>query len=319
MTIQPIFSIGLLLMGFVAAVGATGYYIFRNGHSISEKIFTMIRLSVIYLLVFIIGLRPVSVATDFEFSTKNLDVLFVVDTTISMWALDYDGGKPRMEGVRKDIDYILGELAGSNFGLVTFDDTAHVLSPFTQDLKYIEDTVDILERPDIEMATGSNLSVPYSDIKALLESSDKKDNRKAIVFYFSDGEKTNQNEDVSYKELAQYIDAGAVLGYGTSSGGRMKNGYTYIYNEDGSGEAISRIDEESLKRIAEELGVEYLNENLGNAALSGRIEMIKQQSTTIVERSLGAERYVDTYYWFALALAVMLIFETALFAGRGRL
>ena len=154
MTIQPIFPIGILLLGFVGAIGISAYCIFKGGHALSEKIFTLARLFVIYLLVLIIGLRPVSVATDYEFSTKNLDVLFVVDTTISMWAQDYNGNRPRMDGVKNDISYILGELAGSNFGLVTFDDTAHVLSPFTQDLKYIEDTVDILTMPDIEYAMG---------------------------------------------------------------------------------------------------------------------------------------------------------------------
>ena len=177
MTIQPIFPIGALFALFVAAVCISAYYIHKSGQTLAEKIFTLVRLLIIYLLVLIIGLRPVSVATDYEFSTKNLDVLFVVDTTISMWAMDYNGNRPRMEGVQADIDYILGELAGSNFGLVTFDDTAHVLSPFTQDLKYIEDTVDILAMPEIEYAMGSSLSVPYSDIRSLLESSNKKENR----------------------------------------------------------------------------------------------------------------------------------------------
>ena len=319
MTIQPIFPIGLLFLGLVAAVCGTAYLFLRNGMITANNIFTVLRLSAIYMLVFIIGLRPVTVATDYEFSTKNLDVLLVVDSTISMWARDYEGSSPRMEGVQKDVDYILGELAGSNFGLVTFDDTSHVLSPFTQDIKYIEDLMDIIAVPDSGYALGSNLSVPYSDVKALLESSRKKENRKTIVFYISDGEVTNDKEVTSFADLASLVDSGAVLGYGSLEGGRMKEGYSYIYDYDSHGDAISKINEDNLKKVADELGVQYLNLNGGNAALTGLIELIKQQSATIVEKGFGAERYIDTYFYFALALAVMLVIEMAVFIRRGRL
>ena len=287
----------------------------------ADNVFTILRLSVIYLLVLIIGLRPVSVATDYEFSAKNLDVLFVVDSTISMWAQDYNGKNTRMSGVVKDVDYIIGELAGSNFGLVTFDDTSHVLSPFTQDMKYIEDLIDIIAVPDPDYAMGSNLSVPYSDIRALLESSRKKENRKTVVFYISDGEVTNERETVSYADLADMIDTGAVLGYGSIEGGKMKNGYSYsyIYDYDNHGDAISKMDEDNLKKVAEEFDVQYLNLNGGNAALAGLIELIKQQSATVVEQGFGAERYIDTYYYYALALAVMLVIELVIFIRRGRL
>lgn len=319
MTIQPILPIGLLFLGFVAAVCGTTYFFLRNGMITSENIFTILRLTAIYLLVFIIGLRPVTIATDYEFSTKNLDVLFVVDSTISMWARDYDGKEPRMEGVKKDVNYILGELAGSNFGLVTFDDTSHVLSPFTQDMKYLEDLVDIIAVPDSNYALGSNLSVPFSDVKALLESSRKKENRKTIVFYISDGEVTNDKEVTSFADLAPLVDSGAVLGYGSAQGGKMKEGYSYIYDYDSHSDAISKIDEDNLKKVADELGVQYLNLNGGNAALTGLIELIKQQSATITEKGIGAERYIDTYFYFAAALVVMLLMELAVFIRRGRL
>ena len=201
---------------------------------------------IIYVLAFIIGLRPVTVETSYEFAAKNLDVLFVIDSTISMWALDYNGRNSRMQGVRADVNYILNELAGSNFGLVTFDDTSHVLSPFTQDLKYIADMVDLLATPESYYAYGSDLATPYYDIEALLKSSDKKENRKTIVFYISDGEVTNERKsDTSYADFAGYIDSGAVLGYGTESGGRMKENYRYIYDYETGQDAVSKIDEES--------------------------------------------------------------------------
>ncbi|WP_175560270.1 vWA domain-containing protein [Butyrivibrio sp. YAB3001] len=276
-------------------------------------------MTIIYLLVLVIGLRPVKVDTKYEFSTKNLDVLFVIDTTISMWARDYNGYNPRMVGVKEDVNAILNELAGSNFGLVTFDNSSHVLAPFTQDLKHISNLVDILAVPDSFDASGTNMVVPYMDIDGLLQSSNKKENRKTIVFYISDGEITTEEGKTSYAELSKYIDSGAVLGYGSENGGKMKEGYDYIYDPETHKDALSKIDEENLKQIAEDLGVQYLNMNGGNAGLKGLIEIIKEQSTTIVEQGDGAEKYIDTYYIFAALLAAMLMIEGLVYIRKGRL
>ncbi len=319
MKLQPLFPIELCLFILLVVAVVTVIVVARNGLGLLEKLYTLIRLFVIYLLVFIIALRPVTIATDYEFTTKNLDVLFVVDSTISMWAGDYNGNRPRIEGVRQDVKYILSELAGSNFGLITFDNTSRVISPFTQDSQYIADTIDILSIPDVNYAKGSNLSVPYSDIQSLLESSSRKENRKTIVFFISDGELTNHKEMSSYEELASMVDGGAVLGYGSEEGGTMKYDYGYVYDNDTESTAVSRIDEESLKKLSEELGVEYLNMNSGNFGLSGILELIREQSATIVQKDIGAERYNDTYYYFALVLLLCLFVEAAYFVRKGRL
>ena len=321
MSTRPILSVGVLVAILVIAMGATAFLIFRSKVNSKEKIFSLMRLYVIYVLAFIIGLRPVAMETRYEFATKNLDVLFVVDNTISMWAKDYDGKKERMSGVRRDVSFVINELAGSNFGLVSFDDTAHVLSPFTQDMQYIKDLLYTLESPDSYYAKGSDLSVPYQDIDALLRSSSKKENRKTIVFYISDGEVTNGDEIKDYSDLAQYIDAGAVLGYGSETGGKMKNSYGSgnVYDYNAHRDAISMIDEGNLTMIAEQLGVTYLNLNSGNEALMGYVDIIKDSSRTIIESGDGAEVERDTYYFFAIPLALMVLLEIVIVVRKGYL
>ncbi|MBP3273714.1 MAG: VWA domain-containing protein [Butyrivibrio sp.] len=321
MSIKPILPIGVLLLVIAALFGVTALLIIRNKFNTKEKITSLLRMSAIYVLILVIGLRPVIPETQYEFATKNLDVLFIVDNTISMWAQDYNGKRERMSGVIKDANSIINELAGSNFGLVTFDDTAHVLSPFTQDMQYIKDLFDTFKSPDSDYAMGSDLSIPYQDIDALLRSSARKENRKTIVFFISDGEITNGKELVDYSELAQYIDAGAVLGYGSENGGKMKEdfGYGYIYDYSTHKDAISRIDEENLNKIATDLGLQYLNMNSGSSALDGAVEIIKESSKTIIESGNGAEIERDIYFFFAYPLIFMIVFEIVLFVRRGRL
>ena len=320
MRIQPIFPVVLMLLVFAIVLGFTVAIICRNQIQTKEKIFAIARLGIIYLLVLCIGLRPVTVDENYEFSAKNLDVLFIVDTTISMWAEDYNGKNKRMEGVVDDAHYIINELAGCNFALVTFDDSAHVLAPFTQDFKYIENLFDTFSIPDSYVASGSDLSMPYKDIESLLLSSSRKENRKTIVFYISDGEITNGTKLKSYAELAQYVDGGAVFGYGTQKGGKMKEGsWGYLYDYDTHKDALSKIDEENLKQIADDLGIDYQNVNNGNAPIKGTIEIIKESSKTIIENDKGAEIYKDTYYFFAIGLAIMLLLELAIIIKKGRL
>ena len=321
MSIQPIFPLGAMLAVFAVLFLATSYLVIKNKTKTGDRIATLARLSIIYVLALVIGIRPVLVETKYEFATKNLDVLFVVDNTISMWAQDYNGKKERMQGVRKDVNFIIDELAGSNFSLVTFDDTPHVLAPFTQDLQYIRDLLDTFTTPDSYYAKGSDLSIAYKDIESLLLSSNRKENRKTIVFYISDGEITNGKELKDFGELGQYVDAGAVLGYGSAEGGRMKDSYGsgYIYDYSTHKDAVSRIDEENLKKIAEGLGIEYMNMNNGNSSLIGSVELIKESSKTIIENGNGAEVRKDIYFYLAYPLMLMIMVEIILVARRGRL
>lgn len=319
MTIQPIIPVLVLIIIFAGLFLGTAFVIIKNKSKTKDKILTLLRLSIIYVLAFVVGLRPCLIETKFEFSTKNLDVLFVVDTTYSMWAEDYKEKKPRMSGAVKDIKYIMDELAGSNFALVTFDNQPKVISPFTQDKPYIETMLDLLEKPDISYSSGSDMSAPYNDLEALVLSSYRKEQRKTIVFFVSDGEITNNAELKDYSDLAQYIDGGAVLGYGTEKGGKMKDGSGYLYDEETHDDAISCMNEENLNKIAENMGIEYLNLNDGNNALKNVVQMVLQISADVLEESDGAEIYKDIYYFFAIPLALMLLLELAIVLKRGRL
>jgi Ca-activated chloride channel family protein len=319
MTIKPILPLWVLLPVFALLFAAAAFFIFKNRSRIADKIFTFVRMFLILALALVIGIRPCLVETKYEFATKNLDVLFVIDTTISMWARDYNGSRERMNGVAKDVNLIIDELAGSNFGLVTFDDSAHVLAPFTQDMQYIRDLVDTFKTPDSYYAQGSDLSIPMKDIESLLISSSKKENRKTIVFYISDGEITNGKELVDYSPLGQYIDNGAVMGYGTEDGGKMKDGYETIKDPETGKDGISKIDEDNLNQIAEDLGLQYMNMNSGNDSIKGAIEVIKESSKTIIENGQGAEIQRDIYFYFAVPLAILLFVEIWLIVRRGRL
>ena len=139
-----------------------------------------------------------------------------------------------------------------------------------------------------------------------------------IVFFISDGEITNNDALCSFSEIRQYIDGGAVLGYGTEEGGKM---YVYDYFSDDFevvqdesdfpyNDAISRIDEKNLKAIAKDLGISYknMNKNDTDDVIDDIIKDItKNTASSLENKSLSG--YKDIYYIFVIPLLLILIYE----------
>ncbi len=291
----------------------------RRDSALWKKILGGLRIGLILFLAFMINLRPMDKRYNAEVEMKNLDVLFVVDTTISMWAEDYDGKNPRMEGVLKDTEYIIDELSGSNFGLIRFDNRSQILAPFTQDHETVKDAFSTISQPDVYYAKGSSLNKAYDDMKLLLESSSTKPERLTIVFFISDGEITDGSELMSFKELGPYVEAGAVLGYGTSKGGVMSTGSwgSHVRDPETNQDAISKIDEDNLKQVAADLDIDYINMK-STSNIKYLVDSIKSGSSLTIEKS-DSVSYEDVYYMYAIPLVILLVLELVLFIRRGRI
>lgn len=316
MEFRPIINIWILIPVFAAALALILFHIFKRQEKLKTNILSAIRIGLIIALSFIIMLRPSKMETSHDVFLSNLDVMFVVDDTISMWADDMGG--TRMDEVKKDVDYIMDELAGANFALITFDNYSEIRSPYTQDVDDVRDNLESISVMDSDDATGSSMNTPYNDIESLLKSTAKKKNRQAIVFFISDGEITNNDELMDFSGLKQYIKNGAVLGYGTEDGGTMKDEYgNYIYDEETREKGISKIDEENLKSIADALGLSYIHvEDKHSADL--RLSTIKSLAKNVATKQKLI--YYTDYYWiFALPLFFMLAWEFFSVATRKRL
>ena len=319
MITQPVIPAQVLLPLLAVVYGFMLFRLFRRKKPLSGKILSAVRMFCILALVFLINLRVMKERGDMDVEMKNVDVLFVTDTTISMWAEDYDGRKPRMEGVQKDIQYIMNELYGGSFALIRFDNRSQILAPFTQDADTVADALETIKAPDRYYATGSSLNTAYEDMEKLLKSSEKKEGRQTYLFFISDGEITDDSELRSFHDLAALTDGGAVLGYGTAEGGKMSDGryHSYVTDPDTWQAAVSCIDEDNLRKIASDLGIEYIHMNSSRnvqAVCSG----IRQASSAVSGRK-DAVVYDDTYYQYAYPLILLLLLEAWLFIRQRKL
>ena len=318
----PQFWFIVLAAGFAVIAATTIYILVKRGigQVKSRRGLTALLLLLAMLAgIAAVGIRPMYLSPDSEIKTTNLDVAFVVDTTISMWAEDHQGGT-RIDGVRKDIRSIMEALPGSSFSLITFDNGAQILTPFTQDIVALEDMLGELEMPSYATSRGSSLNTSYEALHMMVESAARKEGeRKTVVFLFSDGETTNGDALQSFKDLGRLVDSGAVLGYGTESGGAMYYpGRGYIRNSSNGDKALSRIDETTLRQIAGDLSVPYINETKdAGTSLAGRLRSVRMMSREAAFAAGNREGYTETYHYFAMFVEFLLLIWLYLTICRG--
>ena len=275
-----------------------------------------IRQILIIILLFVINMRIMVRGNDVPTVIPKVDVLFVVDNTISMLAEDYNGNGRRMDAVENDCKYITEQFPGASFSVVTFGDSVQMLIPYTVDANMAGETIGVLQGQPKYHAQGTSLNEVMGTMEQMLD--DGRNNYK-ILFFISDGEVVNSDELKSYKGLDKYVDAGAVLGYGTEKGGPMKvveyfdekSEYLYYYDDNYEKKlAISRIDEGNLKSIASDFGIDYIHMT-DQSEISSTIKDLqtKVSNLEVIEDMESKEGCTDIYYLFVIPLVLLLIVD----------
>ena len=275
-----------------------------------------IRQILIIILLFVINIRIMIRGNDVPTVMPKVDVLFVIDNTISMLAEDYNGDGRRMDAVKNDCKYIIEQFPGASFSLVTFGDSVQMEIPYTVDANMAVETIGLLQGQPKYSAQGTSLNEAMGTMEQMLD--DDRNNYK-ILFFVSDGEVINSDELKSYKGLEQYVDAGAVLGYGTEKGGPMKvveyfeeeSEYLYYYDDNYDKKmAISKIDEGNLKSIASDFGINYVHMT-NQSEINSTIKDLqaKVEKLEVREDMESKEGYADIYYLFVIPLVLLFIVD----------
>jgi Ca-activated chloride channel family protein len=317
----------------------------RRGAPISA----LARGTAVVVLATVIAVDPALTGGSSEARRAAADVLFVVDTTSSMAALDYDVDSPRLDGVRADIVELAAEFPGAHFALIRFDSQARLELPWTTDLGALETAVSVLRQERALYSRGSRLDLPLQIIDEQLPrpSAATGDGSYSVVFYFSDGE-TRRGADTespaldgqtglvlpdddesqlgiaSFAELAGDVDGGAVFGYGTPKGAPMLQFFgsdALFVSADAEGPSSPYVQDfatgqTAISRLDEGNLVEIADE-LGvpytqrgePGGLSGTAAALAGAAPTVSD---GARETPRRLYWIpALALLAVLLWQAA--------
>jgi Ca-activated chloride channel homolog len=253
-------------------------------------------------------LRPGIPGGETETLATEVDIVFVIDTTASIVAEDWDGDRPRIEGVRADVDDIVNRYPGARFSVITFDADAVVRVPLTTDATAVVSSVSVL-RPEVTAnSRGSSVGIAAQLLEdTLVSAASLSPDRVRMAFYLGDGEQTSGDTVESFADSSDLISGGAVLGYGTAAGGPMRitslddgqSGYIMYQGE----RALSVIDPTNLQGIADDLGVAY-QERSPDETLT--VPDVPATTTT----TAGTTEAVTEYSWLvALVIAALLAIE----------
>ncbi|KAA1264209.1 VWA domain-containing protein [Leptospira interrogans] len=193
----------------------------ERSSSFPDVRWVLVRILLIFAVlvcVFFAGLKTEMKDEKKEESFKGVDILFLVDVSLSMQAID--SSPTRLAKFKEVLLRMLPSLSGNRFGMIVFAGSPFLYCPMTTDVSAFSDYVRGL---DVDMVgdRGTDLSQAFTKAEGLLRS--EKVFRNRILILVTDGEDQNDPQAISFPASFQ------VWAAGTESGGPI------VYNDENSG------------------------------------------------------------------------------------
>ena len=237
-------------------------------------------------LVMVLILAGPAAAVTESTQVSNVEIYLVVDRTGSMAAEDWAGGPAagggtRLDGVKSDLTAIRDAWPQARFCILALDGAAARELPLTSDLDAVTSWIGSLQQEITQRSQGSSLDgmLPLL-VQTLTRAKEKNPEDARLVYILSDGEATDDGRGAgaastagaTWAKAGELTDGGAVLGYGTASGGMMRSfdgsstpgSGKYILDPDTGKPAVSVPDTRTLASVAEALGVPYFQRTGGS-------------------------------------------------------
>ncbi len=235
---------------------------------------------------------------------EGVDIVFAVDVSKSMLAEDV--APNRLEKAKQLVTQIINNLASDRVGIIAYAGKAFPQLPITTDYgsakMFLQSmNTDMLSSQGTAINEAINLAKTYYD-------DDDQTNRVLIII--SDGE---DHSNVAARVAEEASEEGIrifTIGVGDVKGGPIpekRNGVVLNYKKDMNGETvITRLDEETLKTIANEANGVYINGNRTSMV----VEEIREILNTMDKKEFEAKQFADfesQFQWF-LGAAIFLLF-----------
>ncbi len=239
---------------------------------------------------------------------QGLQVIFALDVSPSMLAEDV---KPnRLERAKLETADMMGRLAGDEVGLVLFAGTAFLQLPITFDYGNARAYLDGAA-PGAVSRRGTAIAEAID--AAIAGFDDKRPSQKVIVL-MTDGESHEGNVAAAAQRAAEQGVVIYAIGLGSTDGEPVpeydESGRVTGYKRDAAGETVlSRLDEETLRRIAQDTGGSYYRATAvggASAELAADMEELQRESLQSEERTRSVERF---QVFLLLALAALALAE----------
>ncbi|MGO3706312.1 MAG: VWA domain-containing protein [Mesonia hippocampi] len=233
---------------------------------------------------------------------EGVDVVFAMDVSKSMLAEDI--APNRLEKSKQLVNQIINQLVSDRVGIVAYAGSAFPQLPITTD--YSSARL-FLQSLNTDMLSSQGTAI-YEAIQ-LAETyynDDSQTNR--VLILISDGEDHEGDIEAYAEDAAKKGIKIVTIGVGTKKGGPIpikERGVTRTYKKDRSGETvITRLDENTLKKIAQETNGIYLD----GTNTKQVTEELKKFLATIEKSESETKKYADYKDQFQWFLAIGIFF-----------
>ena len=244
--------------------------------------------------------------------SQGVDIVFAVDVSKSMLAEDI--APNRLEKSKQLVREIINSLASDRIGIIAYAGKAFPQLPITTD--YASAKM-FLSNMNTDMLSSQGTAI-HEAIQLAKTYYDDEEQTNRILIIISDGEDHEGDAiDVAEEAMEEGIRI-LTIGVGNEKGGPIpikRNGIVLNYKKDKNGETvITRLNEETLKEIAEETDGVYIN----GSSTSEVVEAIKDVLDKMDKKESESKQiadYKDQFQWF-LALGILLLFIDIFFLER---
>ncbi len=261
----------------------------------------------------IVALADPQVGTKYEeVKRSGIDLIVAVDVSASMRSQDI---KPdRITAAKRELGNLIENLKGDRIGIIVFAGEAYTQLPLTTDYGaavMLSDIIEVGMTPRPGTALGAA-------IRMARESFMKEEGKYRALVIISDGENHEDDALEAAKEAASDNIVIHTIGMGSPQGAPIPlesaEGESRGFKLDNNGQPIlTRLDEATLKSIAEATGGTYTQAENGRDNLASVFREIEKMEKREIETKQFTE-YEDRYqiplaFAFLLLLAELLLPE----------
>ncbi len=264
-------------------------------------------------LCFSIALVNPKIGTKLEtVKREGVDIVFAVDVSKSMLAEDI--APNRLEKAQQLVTQIINNLASDRVGIIAYAGKAFPQLPITTD--YASAKM-FLNNMNTDMLSSQGTAINEA-IKLATTYFDDEEQTNRVLIIISDGE---DHSEAAIDVAEQASEEGIrifTIGVGDVKGGPIplkRNGVVVSYKKDNQGETvITKLNEDTLKGIAEEANGAYINGKITNDVVESIREILNKMDKTEFEAKQFAD-FKDQFQWF-LGFGIFFLFLDILLLER---
>lgn len=240
---------------------------------------------------------------------SGVDIVFAVDVSKSMLAEDV--APNRLDKAKQLVTQIINNLASDRVGIIAYAGKAFPQLPITTD--YASAKM-FLQNMNTDMLSSQGTAINEA-IELAKTYYDDEEQTNRVLIIISDGEDhsdivTNVAEEAGEEGIRIFT-----IGVGDEKGGPIpikRNGVVLNYKKDNQGETvITRLNEDTLKEIAEEANGAYINGKNTNEVVDSIRDILNKMDKTEFEAKEFAD-FKDQYQWFLAFGIFLLVFDVLL-------